>query len=239
MERLLLISVPHLVNNYSLISLQSCPQLRAAFLVLYMMRKTIYFIAVLFLTVASHAQVIDPSKSANAAAVSDKQYIANSIAYNEGVIFLTQKGTGQVKEERLKELVQQMLTDHSQMLYSMEQLEAAGTGESNLKSKKQLVNKQAIEVNGKLPASAGPDFDSVWVANLLIMQDGRYNELVQAKETVTNPQLKMVITEAVPLVRKHLSQLKSIQKYLIRVATQKRKEEAQRKKEEEAARKSR
>ena len=69
---------------------------------------------------------------------------------------------------------------------------------------------------------------------MIILQQARYDELVKAKETVTNTQLKMAITEAIPLVRKHLTQLRSIQKYLEKLAIQQKKlDAAQQKKKQQ------
>jgi hypothetical protein len=71
------------------------------------------------------------------------------------------------------------------------------------------------------------------------MQQAKYDELTQAKESVTNPQLRMAISEALPKVRKHVSQLNSVQKYLAKMALQKRKEAEARRKEEAAREKER
>ncbi len=74
---------------------------------------------------------------------------------------------------------------------------------------------------------------------MLPMQQAKLEELTLAKETVTNPQLKMAVSEALPKLRKQVSQLNSVQKYLVRMATQKRKEEEAKRKEEEAREKKR
>lgn len=179
------------------------------------------------------AQAIDPQKSARAAAASDAQFIADGIIYNEGVIFLSQKALERATDTRVKDLAQLILNDHTAMLYSMEQLATAGTGASKPKDNNALNNhQQAAELNAGLSRVPKADFDSMWAANLLTLCEPKYNELVAAKETVTNPRLKMAVTEAIPLLRKHVSQLRSTQKYLVKLATQKRKEEALLKKQE-------
>jgi len=187
--------------------------------------KVLLLIGLLAVTGITNAQAIDPEKSANAAAMKDKKFIADNIRYNEDVVFLAQKGRERATDPRVRELTEQVETDHSAILYSMEQLQSAGTGESTQQPvKADKSPRVATPINLKLQTVSGAEFDSVWIANLLILHEAKYNELTQAKETVMNTQLKMAITSAIPLVRKNLSQLKSIQKYLIKLATQRRKE---------------
>lgn len=172
-----------------------------------------------------NGQAIDPQKSANAAAINDKQFIADNIRYNEDIVFLAQTGRERATDARVRELTEQVETDHSAILYSMEQLETAGTGESTQQPvKADKSPRVAKPVILSLQTVSGAAFDSVWVASLLALHQAKYDELTQAKETVMNTQLKMAITSAIPLVRKNLSQLKSVQKYLFKLAVQRRKE---------------
>lgn len=178
-------------------------------------------------TTSVPAQVIAPEKSAREAAISDTRFIATSIEDNEDAMFLSQKAIDRAADARVKELARQMLEDHTGMLYAMEQLKAAGGGSSNPgTSGTNNEQSQVAVVNEKLSGVSGADFDTIWVSSLLNMQQGKYDELSGAKGTVTNPQLKMAITEAIPLIRKHLSQLRSLQKYLTKMAIQKKKQAA-------------
>jgi predicted outer membrane protein len=189
--------------------------------------KLLMLLGLMATTGLIRAQAIDQEKSANAAAVKDKKFITDNMRYDEDVVFLAQKGIERATDARVKELAEQVETDHSAMLYSMEQLLVAGTGESTQQPvKADKTPRMATPINLQLQTFSGGDFDSVWVANLLNLHQAKYDELVQVKETVMNTQLKMRITEAIPLVRKNLSQLKSVQKYLIKLATQRRKEAA-------------
>lgn len=194
-------------------------------------------VGILFLLVSSNsllAQAIDPQRSAKAAALSDVQFIAANIRANEDAMYLAQKGVERTVDERLKELTQQMLGDHTRILFEFQQLQTAGTGShAHDPAAAEEQDKFMTALNEKLRvAIRGPHYDSVWTANLLTIQEAKYNELTLAKETVTNPQLKMVVSNAIPLVRKEVSQLKTIQKHLIRQEALRRKEEAQKKKEE-------
>jgi predicted outer membrane protein len=177
------------------------------------------------LCLSSLAQVIDPQKSAQAAMASDNRFIAANIADNQTFIFMAQKAKDRASDERLLELSTHMLEDHTSMLYSMEQLATAGNGSSTNTVAPQYGNDQLGALDAKISAISGAGFDTLWVAAVLPMVQKKFDELTQAKETVTNIRLKQAVTEAIPLVRKNLNQLKSIQKYLIRMAIQKQKEE--------------
>ena len=182
-------------------------------------------VSLLFSTI-TFSQAIDPQKSARAAALSDSKFIANSIEDDKDFIFLSQKAVGRATDSRIRELAEQLVTDHSAMLYSMEQLQSAGTGSSNQKTKAENAKKQAVLLNSGLALVSGGEFDSMWVNNLFLMQQAKYDELTLAKQTVTNPQLNMTITAALPIIRKNRSQLKTLQNYLVKMAAQRKKEAA-------------
>lgn len=182
------------------------------------------------------AQAINPQKSAKAGAASDARVIAASIMDDEDVMFLSQKAIElRGVDERVKELAQQLREDRSVMLFGMEQLKSAGAGSSGNAAGQDENHAQATAINAKLSSISGSEFDTVWVASLLGMHQARLDELTQRKETVQNPQLKMAITEAIPMVRKSLTQLRSLQRNLARAIVLKIKEEAATKKREEAA----
>ncbi len=189
--------------------------------------KIFLLLGLIAVTGLVRAQVIDPERSANAAAMNDKKFIADNIRYNEDIVFLAQKGRERATDARVRELTEQVETDHSAILYSMEQLQAAGTGESTQQPVQADKSPRiATPINMELSTVSGGEFDSVWIANLLILHQAKYDELILAKEAAMNTQLKMAITTAIPLVRKNLSQLKSVQKYLVKLAIQRKKEAA-------------
>jgi putative membrane protein len=193
-----------------------------------------FLLMILHLPDASFAQAIDPNKSAKAAAASDAQFISANIEYDEDAMFLAQKALDRTKDSRLKDLAQQMLSDHTQMLYSMQQLNTAAGKNSEVAKGKT----GAAAINDKLTAVSGFDFDTTWVSNMLVLQQAKYDELSAAKLTVTNPQLKMAVSEGIPLLRKQLTQLRSIQKYLVRMDIQRKKEEEQQRKQAELEKRS-
>jgi putative membrane protein len=167
---------------------------------------------------SSSAQAIAPEKSAAAAATSDTRRIAVGIADNQNAMMLSQKATTRSQNARLRELAQQMVEDHTTMLYSLQELASAGGSSGQPLDSRDNSRQPAADLNNRLAAVSGSDFDTLWVSGMLNLQQPWYDDLVLAKGTVTNPQLKMAITEAIPLMRKHCSQLKALQKDLARSA---------------------
>lgn len=170
------------------------------------------------------AQVNPQGRSAKEAAASDVQLIAANIEYNKGAMYLAQEAVKRGADARVKELANKMIEDHSGMLYAMEQLRAAGAGSNgNEVSSGNAVN-QVSTINNNLAALKSGSFDTAWVSNMLVMQQAKLDELTQARETVTNTQLKTAISESLPLLKKQVAELKSLQKYFTRLAIQERKE---------------
>lgn len=179
----------------------------------------------------AYGQAVDPNKTAKAEVMRDAEFVTINIRDNEDAVFLSQKAADRGTEIRLKELAQTMIENHSAMLYQMQQLQSAGTGTSKQQAGSGKGSPAAADLNYKLARTPGEDFDTTWIQGVLAMQEAKYQELVQAKETVRNSQLKMAITDAIPLVRKEISELKSIYKYLLKSAIQKKKEAAARAKQ--------
>src|SRR4051812_22693904 len=84
------------------------------------------------------AQAINPDKSAKALAQNDNIFIDRNIQDNQDEIALSQKGMAHGADSRVKELAEQMVADHSAILYSLQELSAAGTGSRSLNANAQL-----------------------------------------------------------------------------------------------------
>lgn len=176
-----------------------------------------------------HAQAIDPNRSAKAAVASDARFVDVNIEHNKDMMFLVKKGIDRATDARIREMAPQMLEDRSAMLYSMEQLKAAGSGSAPGTKSTAAANKQAAIISQNLGQVSGGEFDSLWVASMLQLHEEKFQEYTQAKETVTNSQLKMAISDALPILRKYSNQLRIIQKDLARTAAKIRKEAAKKK----------
>ena len=142
---------------------------------------------------SSLAQVNPQGRSAKDAAASDVQFIAANIEYNKGAMFLAQKAVERGRDARVKELANKMVEDHSAMLYAMEQLRAAGAGSNGNEVNSGNAVNQVQAINSNLAALKGGGFDTAWVSNMLALQQAKLTEFTQAKETVTNSQLKTAI----------------------------------------------
>lgn len=186
------------------------------------------FTLVIVFSTGLNAQVIDPGKSAQAAAISDSRFIANSIRDSDDMMFLSRRGAERLTQQDAKEFAKQMVDDHSEMLYSMQHLQTAGGGPAD---EGNTGDRPAVTFNNQLGKVSGFNFDTTWISGMLTLSQVKYDQLTQAKETVTNPQLKAAITQAIPLIRKHVTKLKSLQKALIREEIQRKKEEAAKQKE--------
>jgi predicted outer membrane protein len=67
--------------------------------------------------------------------------------------------------------------------------------------------------DGKMEAlmnATGPEFDSKWVSHMLSMHQAKLRELNTASSTVTEPQLKTIITSAIPKVQMHIDRLTTL-----------------------------
>lgn len=183
------------------------------------------FILLTFLSTLNINAQVGSERSSRSAAQYDSELIKGNIADLQDILFFSRQALDRASDIRTKEIAGQMIPDYTTVVYSMEQLETAGgTGTSKEKSGGSF--KETTALNGKLAGSRGMDFDTLWVSNLLSMQQMKYDELSQAKGIVTNSRLKMAITDALPVVRRYVSQLKSLQKTLVKMLIQQQKEAA-------------
>ena len=181
---------------------------------------------VMFQAFEAVGQVSPPKQSAKQAVMSDARFVAKNIEDNEFMMALCRRGAERGTDSRLKELADQMLSDHSGMLYSLQQLASAGTGSSGGTTAAGPEDNEAQQAIGKLSGLGGEQFDTTWVSSLLKIHQSRYDELTLAKQTVSYSQLKTAVTEAASVIRKQLTKLKSLQKALARAIIQRQKEEA-------------
>jgi len=55
--------------------------------------------------------------------------------------------------------------------------------------------------------ASGPEFDRMWVSQMLSMHETKLAELTTASRTVKDPELKAAIAKAIPKVRSHRDML--------------------------------
>jgi hypothetical protein len=66
---------------------------------------------------------------------------------------------------------------------------------------------------------------------MLALQQTMFNKLQEQKQNVTDSRLKTSVTESIPVVRKYISRMTSLQKMLIKRDIQQKKEAARKEKE--------
>ena len=201
------------------------------------MKAFIHFCLVIMLSVsvlASFAQN-DPRSSSKSAAQYDAASVIENIADDKDAMYFSQMAINRGSVSETIEIARDMLTDFTGLLYSMEQLASAGgTG-----SKSSIANntlEQARSLNESLKSASGFSFDTAWLGGMARMHQVNLDGLVQQKEYATNERLKSAVTEAIPVLKKYITRLTSLQKKLIKQDLQEKKEAERREKAEAAER---
>src|SRR5690349_20416623 len=149
------------------------------------MKRASLFLAVIILLATYNqglAQAIDPQRSAKAAAMSDSKFIEANIQDNEGEMMLAQLAIDRGTDQKVKDFAQLMHTDHTSILYEFDQLGYAGPGSSGRAAGTAPGNDKIATAYQNINKALRNDFDTVWVQNVLMVQEHKYNELTQAME---------------------------------------------------------
>src|SRR5687768_5153490 len=155
------------------------------------------FILLTLLTPLNINAQVSNERSSRSAAQYDTKFISGNIEDLQDILFFSRQALDRASDARTKEIAEQMIPDYTTVIYSMEQLAAAGGTGAN-KEKSEGSFKETAAFNGKLAGSKGLNFDTLWVSNLLVMQQLKFDQLSEAKVVVTNSRLKMAITDALP-----------------------------------------
>ena len=181
------------------------------------MKAFIHFCLVIMLSVsvlASFAQN-DPRSSSKSAAQYDAASVNENIADDKDAMYFSQMAINRGSVSETIEIARDMLTDFTGLLYSME---------------------QARSLNESLKSASGFSFDTAWLGGMARMHQVNLDGLVQQKEYATNERLKSAVTEAIPVLKKYITRLTSLQKKLIKQDLQEKKEAERREKAEAAER---
>lgn len=186
------------------------------------------FSVLLLSSQSSYSQAGDPKSSSKSSAQYDAASISNNIAYNRDVMYLSRlAGERGTKTETIEE-ANEMLTDFTELLYSFEQLETSAGN----KAKQAGVSNQAVELNDALSQARGFSFDTTWLGGMLRMHQEKFVDLTSQKENATDSRLKTSVTQAMPILRRHITKLNSLQKQLVRKNIQEKKEAAKQRERE-------
>ena len=188
------------------------------------------FIHVIFLfccfvvTRVSYSQS-GPRSSSRSAAQYDAASIDENIGNNRDVMFFSQMAINRGTIAETKDVAREMLADFTSLLYAMEQLATAG-GKGDRESMTNSTLQEARSLNERLTASSGFSFDTAWIGGVLRMHQINLNGLNEQKANATNERLKSAVTEAIPVLKRYITRLSSLQKQLIRRDIQQKKEAA-------------
>lgn len=185
--------------------------------------KTVIVIGFLILSQVSSAQN-DPRSSSKSAAQYDASSIDENIAHDRDMMYFSQLAIDRGTIADTKDAARDMLADFTALLYSMEQLATAGG-----KGERAAANDAAQEaknLNEQLAISRGFTFDTAWIGGILRMHQLNIDRLTVQKSNATNERLKAAVTEAIPVVKKYVTRLNSLQKQLVRRDLQEKKQAA-------------
>jgi predicted outer membrane protein len=124
------------------------------------------------------------------------------------------------------EVARDMLADFTGLLYSMEQLATAGGGSGNSGNTANGALQEAKNLNQQLGIVRGLSFDTAWIGGMLRMHQINISQLVEQRANATNDRLKAAIGEAMPVLKRYITRLSTLQKQLIKRDLQEKKEAA-------------
>ena len=196
------------------------------------MKTLVLVICASILSIAGFSQVRDPKASSKSAAQYDAACIDENISYSKDVMYFSQLGIDRGSTTETIDLSRDILTDMSEVLYSMEQLVIAGAGStSNKQPTSGVASEDAIALNQQLSSTHGFDFDTTYLGGLIRLYQDKLNDLASQKENATNPRLTSSVTTTMSILKRHVPRLNSLHKQLIRRDVQERKEETRKRKE--------
>jgi predicted outer membrane protein len=143
---------------------------------------------------------------------SDAAFVAKNIEDNKREIDLAKMAIEKSTDENVKSIAQLVIDDNSKILKVLEKI----NGEPATSDSEQIesINEPNDEVQPApaltLNDATGEQFDSIWIKQMLDGQKIKLGELHQARKTTADPEIKSLVKEAIPLIRKHRDRLESI-----------------------------
>jgi predicted outer membrane protein len=187
--------------------------------------KALFVIWLLCFTQIALAQT-NPRTSSRSAAQYDAASIDENIGDNRDVIYFSQMAMERSSKPQTIEVARDMLADFTGLLYSMEQLATAGGGSDNSGNTANGALQEAKNLNQQLGIVRGLSFDTAWIGGMLRMHQINISQLVEQRANATNDRLKAAIGEAMPVLKRYITRLSTLQKQLIKRDLQEKKEAA-------------
>jgi putative membrane protein len=163
--------------------------------------------------------------------ITDTAFIEKNIRDNRHEIQMARMALNKGTSQPVKDLAQQLVTDHSQMLRDLRQAARAnnmsgydeadstmmmdtaevGSG-GNSMARGNDPAKHTTDHRKELESATGYEFDRMWVSRMLAMHQQKLNELTTASRTLKNQELKMTVDKAIPVIRRHRDTLSNLNK---------------------------
>jgi predicted outer membrane protein len=172
----------------------------------------------------------NPRTSSKSAAQYDAASIDENIADNRDVVYFSQLAIDRGSTAETKDVARDMLADFTGLLYSMEQLATAGGKSAGGGSMANAKLQEAKTLNEKLTLARGFSFDTTWIGGVIRMHQINLDGLTVQKTNATNGRLQSAVAEAIPVLKRYITRLTSIQKKLIKKDLQEKKEAAKQQK---------
>ena len=188
--------------------------------------------ALALLSTSVMAQNNDPQRSSRSAAQYDAACIDENIADTRDLMYFARMATERGSTSETIEVANDLVTDLSELLYSMEQLAVAGAGANTKPGTGNGSLKEGEDLDKKIAVAHGFTFDTTWLGGMMRLQQTKLNALAEQKEKATNTRLKAAVTDAIPVLKRYITRLNTLQKQIVRKDIQEKKEKAR----EDAAR---
>lgn len=170
-------------------------------------------------TINATAQNTDPRRSSRTAAQYDAACVDTNMADMHDMIYFSQIAADRGSTSETIEIAQDLVTNLSEIYYSMEQLAVAGAGSaSGGKRSDGMIGslKEAADFNDKLSSTHGFSFDTLWLGGLLRMHQEKLASFAVQNENATNERFKAALKDAMSVLRKQIPRINSLQKRLIK-----------------------
>ncbi len=137
----------------------------------------------------------------SAGVMSDSGFLIKSVTDNLMEIELSKLAKAKATDKQVKNIANQMITDHTQMLNDVKAL----AGKKNI----------SLPENNTVPATemgnaSGTAFDKMWVQHMLSGHEAKLSELQSVINSTQDADIKTLATKALPKVKMHRDMLAKV-----------------------------
>jgi len=138
----------------------------------------------------------------------DTAFVSKAIQANQHEIMMAQMALQKSTSAEVKALAQKLVTDHTQLLQQLRNLQGSGTNNNPALSNDSMSNSSdSAGVNDMYNNISGITFDRQWISDMTV---GHQKAIADFKMELTKTDdagLKQLINNALPVMQEHLRQL--------------------------------